>query len=181
MNKWKETLCLPWTQIQQLRNSTVTHHMVSYQDENCGSPIWPQWSDMHGGSPEGSRMKCSELQLFLNTKDRRLPYLEPESIALVPGEGGFQIGMHLCFWRSFHISMSHTSDTQWHITSQKPNVPRSRISHPENLEGTLSDLASAVTNSLQLPWALGNVSLSPRPSPPHWAYEVSSVRAIQSS
>lgn len=166
MNKWMETLCLPWIQIQQLKNSTLTHHMVSNQDENCWSPIWLAWSDMNGGSPEGSRMKCNELQLFLNTKDRRLPYPEPESIALGPGEGGFQTGMHLCFWRSFHISMSHTSDTQWHTTSQKPNVPRSRISHPENLEGTPSDLASAGTLTLYSFHELLAMSHSPPRLPP---------------
>lgn len=36
-----------------------------------------------------------------------------------------------------------------HIATQKPNVPRSRVSHPEkHLEGTLSDLASAGTLTL---------------------------------
>lgn len=93
----------------------------------------------------------------------------------------FQTGLHLCFWRSFHISMSHTSDTQWHITSQKPNVPRSRISHPENLESTLSDLVSAGTLTLYSfhePLAISHPFL---PSTPNPAYEVSSALAIQSS
>lgn len=93
----------------------------------------------------------------------------------------FQTSMHLYFWSSFHISMSHTSDTQWYITSQMPNVPRSRISHPENLEGTPSDLASAGTLTLYSfhePLAMSHSSPTPTP---HWAYEVSSVQAIQSS
>lgn len=58
LNAWAmkeqwETLCMARTGTQGLGSPVLIHQLVPGNDQNRWSPIWPPWSDMHGGQQDG--------------------------------------------------------------------------------------------------------------------------------
>lgn len=126
--------------------------------------------------PEGSSVVYIELDLLLTTWDRGLWQQGPENIALGPREGNISARYTSCFWRPFYICISYSLCIDWHITIQKPNVPRSRVSHPGEESGRHSIWPgiSWHLDFLQVLWALGKISHA------HRVYGLSSAQGTES-